>query len=115
MNWKRFWEQYAVSIHLREQLSSQENSACDNVWTPDIFHSILPSVRSINTCPVTMSEGKRAAAKLQTNTFIARDDIESAIHLQIQYYTADKHILYWRQTLLAYVFHAGDGHVSAGD
>ena len=34
-------------------------SAYDNVRTPDNFRSILQCVRSINACPVTMSERKR--------------------------------------------------------
>ena len=76
-------------------------SVYDNVRRLDNFRSFLVHVRLINTCPVTMSEQKRAADDLKISAFIASDEMVSATHLRLQYHTADEHVLYSRQTLLA--------------
>ena len=83
-------------------------SAYDNVRTSDNFRSILPRVRSINACPVTMSERRRAPDELQTNAFIASDEIVSATHLRIRFHIADECVLCWRRTN---PFGAGDERV----
>ena len=57
-----------------------EISAYDIVRTPDIFRSFLARVRSINACPVTMSERKRGANELKTKAFIANNEIVSTTH-----------------------------------
>ena len=85
-------------------------SPYDNVRTPDIFRSFLARVRSINACPVTMSERRRAADELKTSAFIASNEIVVATQLRIRYHTADELVLYSRRTLLALetnVFRAG--------
>ena len=52
-----------------------DTSAYDNVWSPDIFWSFLARVGSINVCPVTMSERKRAAEEMKMSAFIASDEM----------------------------------------
>ena len=105
-------------------------SPYNNIRTPEIFRSFLAHVRSINACPVMMSEWNRAADELKMNALIASDGIVSATHLRIRYDTADECVLYSRWTLLVlelnmfrtgvwrrmcYMLESGDEYFSTGD